>query len=93
MSEGSYWIDAIAAPLAGRRMPASQYNKIYVAIGRGSDSQGRELVDAITGALDNAEGPLLDALKALCDKVDGYRKTGGYPDLVLERKLLKRHDR
>ena len=55
MSQGKQWIDAVMKPLSvtstqvqkPSNARSNPYNRIYEAVGRGTEEQGRQLVQAI----------------------------------------------
>lgn len=65
MSAGQPWIDAVMTPLSDRSHGGA-YNRIYEAVGRGSESQGRALVAAILEVVGaEREGPETPTLERL----------------------------
>ena len=60
MSQGTQWIDKVMIPLSSLddtsppRLSTSEYNCIYEAASRGTEAQGRALIQAITSVLDRA---------------------------------------
>ena len=49
--EGYPWIDRVMKPLSEMVLAVGAYNRIYEAVGRGSEDQGRRLVRAIRDSL------------------------------------------
>lgn len=51
MSEGIAWVDRVMRPLAGP-LKTSDYNRVYEAVARGNEEQGKQLVRAILNVLE-----------------------------------------
>lgn len=57
MSQGNRWIGQVMIPLSslcGGLLATNEYNRVYEAVSRGTETQGKELVKAIVNALARA---------------------------------------
>lgn len=92
MSQGKYWIDHVMISLSvlddDPLLVTDEYNRVYEAVSRGTEEQGRALVAAITKALWRARHGMMDMsgiflckctspdipgmLGAVCAKCHGY---------------------